>query len=269
MNKCLPPPIPAELRAIVYLEMGAATAVASAMATLPLAFGKGRLSTAHLAAAVSRAAAIYAPRFAYLAGGGSDDARWQGLPRAAVIVPLINDAQGSGASILFQVRGRTLRQHPGEVCFPGVLLAPADANDMMQCGLREFAEETATLQPSLAIAEGDVIGALGRWHNRKSDIVVHPFVALLGAGRPSSAVPAGGRREIAAPASAEVDHMFLASLEDLLDEAKVTTKMVHPHWPPMPFYRPDGEHVIWGFTGYVLQGLLDQLGRLVAASGCR
>ena len=57
--------------------------------------------------------------------------------RYAVLVPL---AQGpKGPSLLYEVRAKTLRRQPGEVCFPGGRLEKGERPE--QCALRELEEE--------------------------------------------------------------------------------------------------------------------------------
>ena len=56
----------------------------------------------------------------------------------AVLVPLVEGEEG--LSLLYEVRARTLRSQPGEICFPG---GRAEAGETPEeCALREINEET-------------------------------------------------------------------------------------------------------------------------------
>ena len=57
----------------------------------------------------------------------------------AVLVPLVE--QNGELCLLYEVRARTLRRQPGEVCFPGGLMEKGESPE--DCALRETWEELA------------------------------------------------------------------------------------------------------------------------------
>jgi 8-oxo-dGTP pyrophosphatase MutT (NUDIX family) len=100
---------------------------------------------------------------------------------AAIVVPIVLDADvagasGSGAHIVAVVRAATLRDHAGEVGFPGGKREPHDA-DLAETALREAREE-------LGFAEGDLslLGALTPMPVITGRFWVHPYAALVRTG---------------------------------------------------------------------------------------
>lgn len=194
-------------------------------------FGHGRLRRAVLARAVAACHEQTQLRFPNLIASS---------PQASVLIPLVNATE---ASILFEVRARGLRQHAGEVSFPGGFL---EAGEESLCGaIRETNEETGW-----TVERHSVLGQIGLWYNRKTNIRVMPWVYC------SEELFDIRKLKINV---AEVDHIFLARLVDLMDPGKVEMRHLHASWPPVPFFRPDNHHVIWGFTGFVLAAFLNEL----------
>lgn len=81
----------------------------------------------------------------------------------AVLVPLLYAAENEPA-LLFEVRAKTLRRQPGEVCFPGGKLEPGETP--VQCALRELHEELG-----IPAERVEVVGQL--------DFIAHPSGFLL------------------------------------------------------------------------------------------
>jgi hypothetical protein len=74
----------------------------------------------------------------YTQGAGAPGVKVKCKP-AAVLVPLIESS--NGFSVLLTKRTRDLKQHAGQVAFPGGRMEPEDA-DAVSCALRETEEET-------------------------------------------------------------------------------------------------------------------------------
>lgn len=146
--------------------------------------------------------------------------------------------------VLLVRRADTLRQHPGQVSFPGGRLDPQD-DGPVAAALREAEEETG-LDPS-------GVEVLGTFPARPLPVSGHLVTPVLGWwGRPSP-VRVVDHRESAA--------VFRAPVADLLDPARRRTVAfaragtVHR----TPAFLLD-DHVVWGFTALVLDQLFDELG---------
>lgn len=167
-------------------------------------------------------------------------------------VPSRYEARASGVSrdldVLLLARATTLRSHPGQVAFPG---GRQDAEDRgpVDAALREAHEETG-LDP----AGVDVLGALSPIPLEHSRHLVTP---VLGWWRHPSPVRVMDEAE-----SADV---FRAPVADLLDPANRGSTVVRldgQEWrgPGFLVRHATGEHLVWGFTAMVLEGLFDRLG---------
>jgi 8-oxo-dGTP pyrophosphatase MutT (NUDIX family) len=96
---------------------------------------------------------------------------------AAVLVPLV---WGDRPTCVLTERAHMLREHPGELCFPGGRPEAGDEN-LRATALRETAEE-------IGVRTVDVIGVLSSMPLATSDHRLFPFVGLIDAGeiRPSA-----------------------------------------------------------------------------------
>ncbi len=156
--------------------------------------------------------------------------------------------------VLLLERASTLRSHPGQVAFPGGRLDPDD-DGPVAAALREAVEETG-LDP----AGVEVLGTLETLPLAFSQNLVIPVVAWW---RHPSAVRVVDVAESAA--------VFRAPVADLLDPANRGVTVIRrdgQEWRGPGFLVPrfdergerDGDHLVWGFTGMVLEGLFDRLG---------
>ena len=153
--------------------------------------------------------------------------------------------------VLLIRRADGLRQHPGEIAFPGGGVDPGDTT-RVATALREAAEETA-LDP----AGVEVLGQLPEIHLPVSNHMVTPVIGWWAS--PS---------EVAADHSESVE-VFRAPVAELLDpESRYTSVLprmgVRFRGPAFRLHDRLGGHLVWGFTGIVLSTLFDQLGWAVA-----
>jgi len=168
----------------------------------------------------------------------------QGRTLAAVLVPLYLDQDELHA--VFTLRGADLRNHAGQISFPGGRRDDADAT-LAHTALRE-AEEEIGLDPSAV----ELLGALQPTPTIATDFAVYPFVGMI---RPGIAWT---------PSAREVDAVLELPLGKLLEgyERRTLTRR------GMRF-RTDayvaGEHVIWGATARILQDLFERLDAAEAA----
>lgn len=161
--------------------------------------------------------------------------------RAAVLVPIMLASEG--ARVVYTLRTGELRDHAGQVSFPGGSPEPQDRS-LLMTALRE-AEEEVDLEPDLV----EVIGELEDMYIPPSKFLVRPFVGILWEGAELVLAPE------------EVEAIFSVSLEELMSpEAfkKVVWKREgHPH--EVPIFAVGG-HEIWGATAAMTAGLLARLG---------
>lgn len=162
------------------------------------------------------------------------------------------DAQGDAVSrdldVLLLARAATLRSHPGQVAFPGGRLDPED-DGPIGAALREAQEETG-LDP----AGVEVLGTLESIPLVYSQHLVTP---VLGWWRHPSPV-----RVVDVAESADV---FRAPVAELLDPARRGSTVIRrdgQEWrgPGFLVRHATGDHLVWGFTGMLLDGLFDRLG---------
>ncbi len=150
--------------------------------------------------------------------------------------------------VLLLARAATLRAHPGQIAFPGGRVDPGD-DGPVDAALREAREETG-LDP----AGVEVLGTLGTIPLAFSR---HAVTLVLAWWKHPSPVRVVDRAE-----SADV---FRVPVADLLDPTNRGTTVIHRDgqvWRGPGFLVPHatGEHLVWGFTGMVLDGLFDLLG---------
>lgn len=145
--------------------------------------------------------------------------------------------------LLLLRRAATLRSHPGQVAFPGGQL---DAGETpIEAALREAVEETG-LDPTGV----EVLGRLGDVAAPVSNHIVTP---VFGWWTRAS--------EVVAVDHAETVEVFRVPVADLLDPANRVSSVVERMGRVFesPGFEVAGT-LVWGFTGFVLDWLFDQLG---------
>ena len=146
--------------------------------------------------------------------------------------------------VLLTRRSPGLSHHPGQVSFPGGGIDPADAG-AVAAALREGQEETG-LDP----AGVEVIGEL-------------PAVPLIVSG--NRVTPVIGWWRTPSPVWAvdpsEATDVFRVPVADLVDPERRRTAVLERGGMRHagPAFEVSG-HLVWGFTAYLLSGILDALG---------
>ena len=160
-------------------------------------------------------------------------------PQAAVLVLI---SENDNPAILYTKRAAHLRQHPGEVCFPGGMWEPGD-RDLFVTAQREVHEEIGL--PASGIK---LLGRLPQSHTRAGTPVT-PFIASFDAGLPLYASPN------------ELDSIFLVPLSIFKDGIQVRedTFEREGRMLQIPVYHYQG-YEIWGFTAAVTAQVLGLLG---------
>jgi len=162
------------------------------------------------------------------------------------------DAQTRAVSrdldVLLLARATTLRSHAGQVAFPGGRIDPGDGGPV-EAALREAREETG-LDPRGV----DVLGALPEVPLAFSRHVVTPVLAWWRHPSPVRVVD-----------EAESAAVFRAPVADLINPDNRGTSVIRRageeyRGPAFLVPHAGGEHLVWGFTGMLLDGLFDRLG---------
>ncbi len=161
------------------------------------------------------------------------------VTEAAVLVPLVNRA--AGVQVLLTLRPEHLRDHAGQVSFPGGRVEPGDV-DREATALREMTEEIG-----LAANQVTLLGRLPGYEI-PSGFRITPVVGWI---EPPFVV---------APDPFEVADIFEAPLDYFLDPANYQRREYHfrgrhRHYLAIPF---EGRY-IWGATAGILFSLCRML----------
>lgn len=164
-------------------------------------------------------------------------------PQAAVLVLI---SRGDNPAVLFTKRAAHLRQHPGEVCFPGGMWEAEDG-DLFVTAQRETHEEIGL--PASAI---QLLGRLPRSYTR-AGIPVTPFVASFDASI------------CLMPSPDELDSVFCVPLNAFYRGIQVREDRFERNGRviEIPAYHYEG-YEIWGFTAAVTAQLLRLLARITS-----
>ncbi|MGH2723434.1 MAG: NUDIX hydrolase [Actinomycetota bacterium] len=160
-----------------------------------------------------------------------------GVP-AAVLVPVIDLPD---PVLVLTKRTETVRDHKGEISFPGGVRHPEDPS-LVATALRETEEELAI--PAGAV---EVLGMLPSTHTVVSGYVIVPYVGLL------------QRRPPMRPSAIEVAEVLELEVARFADVERAEGG----NDPAGEFqtwfaYQLDG-HLVWGATGRILHTFLDAL----------
>jgi 8-oxo-dGTP pyrophosphatase MutT (NUDIX family) len=161
-----------------------------------------------------------------LSPGPAEPAPEDGTP-AAVMVPVIGL---SPPALLFTVRSDQVRDHKGEISFPGGVRHPEDP-DLLATALRETEEELG-----VAPAAFDVLGGLPATPTVVSGYVIQPFVGLL------------AERPVLTPSPVEIAEVLQVEVDRLVE-----VERARESWFEYPF---DG-WMVWGATGRIVHAFLE------------
>lgn len=176
----------------------------------------------------------------------------------AVLAPLME--HNGELCLLYEVRARTLKRQPGEVCFPGGRREGAESPEI--CALRETEEELGI--PRQAIR---VLGPLDYIAHR-ANFVMYPFVGVVEPGTVITASPAEVDETFFVPLSWLMTHepeeyqcRLISEIGDDFPYEAVgipRTYRRQPGWDNIPVYLWEG-HAIWGLTGRITRHLIHLL----------
>lgn len=157
---------------------------------------------------------------------------------SAVLVPLYK--KEGQYHILFIKRTETVKEHKGQISFPGGTREEEDGT-LLDTALREYAEETG-----LRAEDVEVLGELDDEVTTTSNYIVSPFVAVI---------PRPYRFEVS---EEEVDEIIEVPIPALLDKACLhrDTELLNGKVIDSYVYHYQGR-VIWGATARILNKFLD------------
>lgn len=157
------------------------------------------------------------------------------LRQAAVLIPIVERDE---PTLLFTRRASHLKQHGGQVAFPGGKRDPEDP-DLLTTALREAQEEIALTPGKVRLLGrlGDLISLHG--------IRVTPFVGVIPPDLPLR------------PEPGELDVIFEVPLTLFLEDRLSHTDVISLDGRPLyvPSYQAGG-HTIWGLSAMMLVELL-------------
>lgn len=163
------------------------------------------------------------------------------LRPAAVLVGIATHGQG-GPRLVLTKRASHLRNHPGQIAFPGGRKDDGD-KDLVATALRE-AEEEIGLPPAAV----EILGALPP-HETVTGYQVTPILGLI----TQDFTPR--------PQPEEVAEIFSAPFDHLMNPARfrIEQRIWRGTW--RKYYAvPWGPYYIWGATARILRGLADRVG---------
>lgn len=158
---------------------------------------------------------------------------------AAVLVPVVD--RPGGVTLLFTRRAAHLRDHSGQVAFPGGKVDPEDLSPI-DTALREAREEIGL--------SGEAVRPLGYLdpYLSATGFLVVPVVGLV--ARAASLIPN----------PAEVASVFEVPLAFLMDPARHLVRSGEWRGRTRYFYAiPFAEHLIWGVTAGIVHNLQERL----------
>ena len=163
---------------------------------------------------------------------------------AAVLLPVYY-SQGQ-YYILFTKRTGTVKEHKGQICFPGGAYQEEDGT-LVNTALRECAEEIGLMADEI-----EVVGELDDTVTVTSDYIVSPFVGFIPWPHALKVNEQEAEEIIEVPISALLDKGCLRQETKIIDSEAVTSY----------FYHYQGR-VIWGATARILNQFLDIFAQVV------
>lgn len=161
------------------------------------------------------------------------------LTPAAILFPIVT--RDDGHTVLLTKRTAHLKDHPGQVSFPGGRVEASDPSPT-DTALRETVEEIG-----LAPAHIEIIGFLPEYRT-STGFSITPVVGLVTPPFELRADPF------------EVAEVFEVPLAFLLDPANHQRQSMHYQGVLRQFYAmPYGEYLIWGATAGMIRSLFERL----------
>jgi 8-oxo-dGTP pyrophosphatase MutT (NUDIX family) len=169
------------------------------------------------------------------------------IPSAVLVPMFLKDGE---YHLLFTERTDTLRDHKGQISFPGGTYEIVDVT-MLDTALRECKEEI-DLEPGAV----EVLGELDDTPTMGTNYLITPFVGAIPWPYKFKIDPKEVKAIIEVPISALMDKNSLRHETDVLDGKVITTY----------FYNYKGR-IIWGATARILTQFLDTYTQVLKKTG--
>lgn len=165
-----------------------------------------------------------------------EDGHLKNIGNSSVLV-IIYFQKSNSPNIIFTKRSSKLRNHAGEISFPGGRKCIND-NSLIDTAIRETYEEIGLL-----IDKENIVGCLDPTNTYTTKIQIYPFVVVL-TELTKALLP-----------NEEVDEIIVIPLEKLMQSVEIDK--VHSNSNQKMFKFSVGEHFIWGATARILKNLIE------------
>ena len=163
--------------------------------------------------------------------------RTENLTEAAVLIPIVE--RNNGLKVILTKRSNNLKQHPGQVSFPGGKSEKTDKS-LVATALRETKEEIGINNKNV-----EILGQLSK-HVTITGFKITPFIGKIRTGFSTKIQ------------TSEVSEIFEVPLSYLLNPKNFRVESVKWKGKKRFFYSiPYGPYYIWGATARILKNLAD------------
>ena len=161
----------------------------------------------------------------------------ENLTEAAVLIPIVE--RNNGLKIILTKRSNNLKQHPGQVSFPGGKSEKTDKS-LVATALRETKEEIGINNKNV-----EILGQLSK-HVTITGFKITPFIGKIRTGFSTKIQ------------TSEVSEIFEVPLSYLSNPKNFRVESVKWKGKKRFFYSiPYGPYYIWGATARILKNLAD------------
>ena len=163
--------------------------------------------------------------------------RTENLTEAAVLIPIVE--RNNGLKVILTKRSNNLKQHPGQVSFPGGKSEKTDKS-VVVTALRETKEEIGINNKNV-----EILGQLSK-HVTITGFKITPFIGKIRTGFSTKIQ------------TSEVSEIFEVPLSYLSNPKNFRVESVKWKGKKRFFYSiPYGPYYIWGATARILKNLAD------------
>lgn len=162
---------------------------------------------------------------------------WKTNTQQSSVLVIIHFNHEYSPTVIFTKRSSNLRNHAGEISFPGGRVSDQDRS-IMETAIRETREEIG-----LSIQKDKIIGSLAPTSTYTTKIVIYPFIVIL------------GKIPFPFEPNEEVEKVIEIPIEILHD--RITIDEEHSSSDNKMFKFNVNGYLIWGATARILKNLLD------------
>lgn len=162
---------------------------------------------------------------------------WKSNTQQSSVLVIIHFNHEYSPTVIFTKRSLNLRNHAGEISFPGGRVSDQDRS-IIETAIRETHEEIG-----LSIQKHKIIGSLAPTNTYTTKIVIYPFIVIL------------GKVSFPFKPNEEVEKVIEIPIEILRD--RITIDEEHSSNDNKMFKFNVNGYLIWGATARILKNLLD------------